>query len=205
MATNSKGLTLRSLFFKTIFDLIVSLLGLLILFPIITIAWIVSAIDTKSNGFFTQNRIGKNGKIFRIIKIKTMKKIDGVNTNITTSDDVRLTQSGIFIRKNKIDELPQLLNVLIGQMSIVGPRPDVPGYANQLKDNDRIILTVRPGITGPAQIAYRHEEDMLSSQTNPMEFNNQVIWPDKVRINREYVENYSFLKDIFYIWATIKR
>ena len=103
----------------------------------------------------------------------------------------------------KIDELPQLFNVLIGQMSFVGPRPDVPGFADQLKGNDRIILTVRPGITGPATLKYRNEEELLASVTDPEEYNAEVVFPDKVRLNREYVENWSFARDIRYIWATI--
>jgi lipopolysaccharide/colanic/teichoic acid biosynthesis glycosyltransferase len=145
----------------------------------------------------------KYGKLFNIVKIKTMKPVVGVEMTITSSDDVRITKSGAFFRRTKIDELPQLWNVFIGQMSFVGPRPDVPGYADKLQGKNRIILSMRPGITGPAQLAYKDEERILANQNNAIEYNDEVIWPDKVKINREYVENYSFFKDIYYIWKTI--
>ena len=124
-------------------------------------------------------------------------------TTVTISGDSRITVSGTFFRKWKIDELPQLVNILLGQMSFVGPRPDVPGYANKLQGDDRIVLSVRPGITGPAQLTYRNEEDILSDQIDVVRYNDEVIWPDKVKINKDYVKNYSFLKDIYYIWKTI--
>ena len=127
----------------------------------------------------------------------------GNDTTITSSNDVRITKSGAFFRKTKIDELPQLWNVLIGQMSFVGPRPDVPGYADRLQGKDRRVLSVRPGITGPAQLAYRDEEDILADQNDPVKYNDEVIWPDKVKINLDYVKNYSFFKDLYYIWKTI--
>ena len=186
--------------------MIVSLLGLLILFPIITIAWIVSAIDTKSNGFFTQNRIGKNGKIFRIIKIKTMKKIDGVNTNITTSDDVRLTKSGIFIRKNKIDELPQLIDVLYGKMSIVGPRPElkeyVDTYSEEIKNK---ILSVKPGITDYASILMTDESLLLASYKSPQEAYTDNILPKKLGLSIKYVDNNNIFLDVKIIFLTLKK
>ena len=188
---------------KEIFDFIFALVGLLIVFPIIVMAWIIATIETRSNGFFIQVRVGKNGKLFSLVKIKTMKKIEGMSTTITSSNDIRITHSGSFFRKTKIDELPQLWNVLVGQMSFVGPRPDVPGYADKLKGGDRIILTVRPGISGPAQLFYKDEEKLLANQDNPVRYNDEVIWPNKVRINRGYVEHYSFLNDICYIWKTI--
>ena len=188
---------------KGIFDFIFALFGLLIVFPIIVMAWIAAAIETGSNGFFIQERVGRNGKLFSIVKIKTMKKIEGISTTITSSDDERITHSGAFFRKTKIDELPQLLNILLGQMSFVGPRPDVLGYADKLQGGDRIIMTVRPGITGPAQLFYKDEEELLANQDNPVRYNNEVMWPYKVRINREYVEHYSFFYDIYYIWKTI--
>ena len=191
---------------KRLIDILLAVIGLVFIWPILLVCAVAVKLSSPGPVLYLGKRTGRYSIPFKIFKFRSMRE-DAERTGGTTTgkNDTRITSVGKFLRKYKLDELPQLLNVLIGQMSIVGPRPDVPGYANQLKDNDRIILTVRPGITGPAQIAYRHEEDMLSSQTNPMEFNNQVIWPDKVRINREYVENYSFLKDIFYIWATIKR
>ena len=124
-------------------------------------------------------------------------------TSVTTSKDSRITVLGALFRKYKIDELPQLVNIIIGDMSFVGPRPDVPGYADKLENDDRIILTVRPGMTGPAAIKYRDEEEILQNQADPEKYNDNTIYPDKVRINREYVMNYSFINDIKYILKTI--
>ncbi len=132
-----------------------------------------------------------------------MKKVEGVKTTITSSSDVRITKSGKFFRDTKIDELPQLFNVFIGDMSFVGPRPDVEGYADKLEGEDRIILSIRPGITGPASIKYKNEEEILSKQENQKEYNDTIIWPDKVKINREYIQNYSLKKDIEYIIKTV--
>jgi lipopolysaccharide/colanic/teichoic acid biosynthesis glycosyltransferase len=192
-----------SILLKTIFDFVISLFGIILLLPVILLAWIVASIETKSNGFFIQQRVGKSGKLFHVIKIKTMKSIKGIETTITASSDIRITKVGAFFRKTKIDELPQLWNVLTGQMSFVGPRPDVPGYADKLQGKDRIVLSIRPGITGPAQLAYKNEEEVLANQDNPVKYNDEIIWPDKVRINREYIENYSLFKDFYYIWKTI--
>ncbi len=188
---------------KRLFDIILSLFGLLGTWWIIAIAWIIASIETKSNGFFIQQRVGRNRKLFNVIKIKTMRKIKGINTNITSSNDVRITRSGKFFRKTKIDELPQLWNVLIGEMSFVGPRPDVPGYADKLEGEDKIILSIRPGITGPASLKYKKEEELLSKQNDPKWYNDNVIWPDKVKINKEYIQNWSLKNDIKYIIKTI--
>ena len=188
---------------KRIFDILLSFVGLAATFWIILLAWIIATIDTKSNGFFIQQRIGKDGKPFNVIKIKTMKKIDGLDTTITSSNDVRITKSGKFFRNTKIDELPQLINVLIGQMSFVGPRPDVSGYADKLEGEDKIIIKVRPGITGPASLKYRNEEEILSHQLDPKWYNDNIIWPDKVKINKEYIKSWSLKKDIVYIIKTI--
>ena len=188
---------------KRSFDFIFSLIGLLLTWWIILIAFIVASIDTKSNGFFLQERIGRNGKKFKVIKIKTMRPIKNQTSTVTTVNDERITKSGSFFRKTKIDELPQLINVLLGQMSFVGPRPDVPGYADKLEGDDRIILEIRPGITGPATLKYRNEEEILARQKFPEEYNKKVIYPDKVRINKKYIQNYSLSKDIKYILQTI--
>ncbi len=188
---------------KRTFDVIVSLIGLCCTWWIIVMAWLVASIETKSNGFFIQQRVGKNGKLFNVIKIKTMKNIDGIDTTITSSTDIRITKSGKFFRDTKIDELPQLWNVFIGDMSFVGPRPDVSGYADNLKGEDRIILTIRPGITGPASLKYKNEEDVLSQQEDPKWYNDNILWPDKVKINKEYIYNWSFSKDIKYIIKTV--
>ena len=188
---------------KNIFDFIISLFGLLAVWWIILIAWIVATIETKSNGFFIQKRVGKDGKLFNVYKIKTMKKVDGIDTTITSANDARITKSGKFFRDTKIDELPQLFNVLIGNMSFVGPRPDVSGYADKLEGDDRIVLTIRPGITGPASLKYKNEEEILSKKANQKEYNDTVIWPDKVKINKEYIKNWSLKKDIEYIIKTV--
>jgi len=188
---------------KFLFDMILTIIALSLVWWIILIAWIIASIETKSNGFFLQKRVGQYGKLFNVIKIKTMKEIKGINTTITSSSDIRITKSGQFFRKTKIDELPQLINILLTDMSFVGPRPDVQGYADKLDDEDKVILSLRPGITGPASIKYKNEEEILSKQSNPKEYNDNVIWPDKVKINKEYIENYSFFKDLEYIKKTI--
>jgi len=190
-------------FLKRFFDFFVSLFGLLVTLPIILIAWLVATIETRSNGFFIQSRVGSDGGGFNVIKIKTMKKVEGVNTTVTSSSDVRITKGGAFFRKTKIDELPQFWNVLKGDMSLVGPRPDVPGYADKLQGEDRIVLSIRPGITGPASLKYKNEEDILAAQVDPKKYNDEVIWPDKVKINRNYIENYKFSNDLVYILKTI--
>ncbi len=188
---------------KRTFDVTVSLLGLLATWWIIWIAWIIASIETRSNGFFVQKRVGKEGKLFSAIKIKSMKRVEGLDTTITTANDARITKSGQFFRNTKIDELPQLINVLFGSMSFVGPRPDVEGYADKLQGDDRIVLSVRPGITGPASLKYKNEEEILSRQEDPKKYNDEIIWPDKVKINRAYIENWSFKQDMVYIIKTI--
>ena len=188
---------------KFLFDMILTIIALSLVWWVILIAWIIASIETKSNGFFLQKRVGQYGKLFNVIKIKTMKEIKGINTTITSSSDIRITKSGQFFRKTKIDELPQLINILLTDMSFVGPRPDVQGYADKLDDEDKVILSLRPGITGPASIKYKNEEEILSKQSNPKEYNDNVIWPDKVKINKEYIEKYSFFKDLEYIKKTI--
>ena len=124
-------------------------------------------------------------------------------SSITTSNDDRVTNFGKFTRRFKIDELPQIINIIKGDMSFVGPRPDVPGYADLLQGRDRLVLSVLPGITGPAQIAYKDEERLLGAQKYPLQYNDEVIWPDKVRINKEYIENYTFSKDVYYMLKTL--
>ena len=147
--------------------------------------------------------MGRNGRRFRVIKLRTMRMDPAVNTTVTTSADARITPVGRLLRRTKIDELPQLINILKGDMSFVGPRPDVPGFADALEGEDRIILGVRPGITGPATLKYRDEEMLLANAEDPEAYNREVLWPDKVRINREYVQNWSFRRDVQYIWKTI--
>ena len=128
---------------------------------------------------------------------------DHQGSSVTVKDDPRITKIGKIFRDFKIDEIPQIWNVLVGEMSLVGPRPDVPGYADWLKGEERIILDLRPGVTGPATLKYRNEEALLVEQENPVQYNDDVIFPDKVRINMEYAKNLSFIGDIWILWKTI--
>ena len=190
---------------KRSFDILFSLIGLLIFSWVIIINWLIAAIETKSNGFFIQKRVGKGGSLFTLIKIKTMKQISGFDTTVTTKNDIRITKLGSFFRKTKLDELPTLWNVFIGDMSLVGPRPDVPGYADKLTGDNRRILQLRPGITGPATLKYANEEQLLANVDDPVKYNDEVIFPDKVRINLEYLDNWSLWLDIKIIIRTIFR
>lgn len=189
--------------FKRIFDIFFALFGIITTWWIMLIALIIASIETRSFGLFLQRRVGKDAKIFRVFKIKTMRELAGVDSTATTSTDPRITKSGSFFRRTKIDELPQFFNVLFGSMSFVGPRPDVEGYADKLEGEDRVILSIRPAITGPASIKYKNEEEILAKQTNPQKYNDEIIWVDKVKINRAYIENWSFMGDIRYIIKTL--
>ena len=189
-------------FQKRALDLSLSLLLLPIALPLILIGWIAAAWETKENGFYSQIRIGKRGEPFKLLKIKTMKSHKG--TTVTTACDPRITRSGRIMRRLKIDELPQLFNVIKGEMSLVGPRPDVPGFADKLTGEDRIVLSVPPGITGPASLKYKDEEEILAKVENPEKYNQEVIWPDKVKINKEYVKNWSLKTDLIILLRTIK-
>ena len=189
-------------FFKWCFDRIVALVGLVVLFlPLLAIAIFIK-IDSKGPVFFMQKRIGKDGKPFRIFKFRTMYD-QAEGDTVTTADDPRITRMGHWLRHSKVDCLTELVNVFIGQMSFVGPRPDVPGYADQLQGDDRRILQLRPGITGPASIKYRNEEELLAQQADPKTYNDTVIWPDKVKINLQYLDNWSFFGDIKLIFKTV--
>ncbi|WP_029681355.1 sugar transferase [Thioalkalivibrio sp. ALR17-21] len=199
------GLSRSEATLKRGFDLLGAAAGLLLTFWLIALAWVLATIDTRQNGFFVQERVGRHGRVFRVVKIRTMRPSRAHTTTVTTGHDPRITPLGRFFRRAKIDELPQLFNVLMGQMSFVGPRPDVPGFADALEGEDRLILSVRPGITGPATLKYRDEESLLDSVEDPEAYNREVIFPDKVRINREYVQQWSLGKDLGYIWRTVFR
>lgn len=198
-----KALNRHQAFRKRAFDVCLASLGLLLTWWLIAVAAIVASIDTRASGIFTQVRIGQHGRPFRIIKIRTMHAGGDLTTTVTTRNDPRITRIGQFFRKTKIDELPQLVNILIGHMSFVGPRPDVPGYYDQLTGADRGILSLRPGLTGPATLKYRHEEDLLTMSRNPDKENLEVLFPDKVKLNLQYIEEYSFMLDIKYLIRTI--
>ena len=189
-------------FFKWCFDRIVAFFGLVVLFLHLLVIAILIKIDSKGPAFFLQKRIGKNGKPFRILKFRTMYD-QAEGDSVTTADDPRITRMGHWLRHSKVDCLTELVNVFIGQMSFVGPRPDVPGYADQLQGDDRRILELRPGITGPASIKYRNEEELLAQQADPKTYNDTVIWPDKVKINLNYLDNWNFFEDIKLIFKTI--
>ena len=176
---------------KRLFDLLLALLVLLFCGGLLLLALVLASIDTRSFGLFLQKRIGQAGRPFIIFKIKTL--------NDTTQ---HVSAFGRFLRKTKIDELPQLFNILNGSMSFVGPRPDVPGYADLLTGTDRIILAVKPGVTGLASLKYRNEETLLKQQKNPLHYNDTVIWPDKVRLNVWYVKHQSFALDFKILWYT---
>lgn len=188
---------------KRAFDVVAALTGLVLLAPVILLCWLVATLDTRSNGFFIQKRIGRHGRVIRVCKIKTMYPGDSKRSPIASRNIAAISRSGRFFRKYKLDELPQLFNVLIGSMSFVGPRPDVPGYADCLQGEDRVILLLRPGITGPASIKYKDEESILAAVDDPEAYNDRIIWPDKVKINCEYFKNYSLLRDLRYIFQTI--
>lgn len=189
--------------FKWLFDRVVSLIGLLCIcwfFPIIALA-----IKLKMPGgpvIFTQKRVGKNGKLFTMHKFRSMT-VGHSGSSVSVAGESRITPLGATLRRYKIDELPELWDVFVGNMSFVGPRPDVPGYADKLEGEDRIILKLRPGITGPASLKYRNEEEILAKVSDPQKYNDEVIYPDKVRINKFYYNNYSFAKDIEMIIATV--
>ena len=201
--SSARGLNSLQAFQKRAFDLFFAALGLLVAWWLILLAWLAASIDTRSNGFFVQRRVGRNGKIFRVVKIKTMRPVAAFNSTVTRRGDPRITPLGAFFRRTKIDELPQLWNVLLGDMSFVGPRPDVPGFADTLEGEERAMLSIRPGITGPATLKYRNEEELLAVQKDPEAYNREVIWPDKVQINLDYILNWSLARDIKYILDTV--
>ncbi|MCF6445720.1 sugar transferase [Nereida sp. MMG025] len=194
-------MTERDKVIKRGFDFTVALCGLLVLWPVIAVTWVLARRDTGASGFFVQERIGQHGQPFRVVKLRTMRNVGG--TTVTTANDARITPLGAKLRRYKLDELPQLWNVLKGEMSFVGPRPDVAGYMDLLPEEDRVLLSLRPGITGPATLKYRREEEVLAQQDDPQAYNDTVIWPDKVRINREYLANWSLATDLRLIKETI--
>lgn len=202
---------------KWIFDRVVALIGLLFLWPVLLVVAIMVKVKMPGGpAFFVQKRVGKGGELFNCHKFRTMT-VKHNGSTVSVAGDSRITPFGAVLRHYKLDELPGLWDVLIGNMSFVGPRPDVPGYADKLTGDDRDVLKLRPGITGPATLKYRLEDEMISDYVakrqaegdkRPMqeiatEYNDKVIYPDKVRINCYYYRNYSFWKDIEMIFATV--
>ena len=202
---------------KWFFDRVAALLGLLALWPVfIVVLMLIKVKMPDGPAIFRQQRVGKDGRLFTCHKFRT-RTVRHSGSTVSVAGDSRITPLGAVLRHYKIDELPGLWDVLIGKMSFVGPRPDVPGYADRLVGKDREILKLRPGITGPATLKYRLEDEMISdyvkekqhsgdkrtAQEIAEEYNNQVIYPDKVRINRYYIEHYSFIRDIQIIVCTV--
>tara|TARA_A100001035_G_scaffold230112_1_gene191979 strand:- start:180 stop:767 length:588 start_codon:yes stop_codon:yes gene_type:complete len=188
---------------KRIFDIIISVFAIIILSPLFLLISIVIKLTSKGPIFFIQERIGLKGSIFKIIKFRTMINDHNSLNVVSIKNDSRITVVGKILRKYKLDEIPELINVLVGSMSLVGPRPDVPGYVDLLKGENRKILTLKPGITGPASLKYFNEEEILSSKKNPKDYNDKIIFPDKVKINLDYYYKNNIWIDIKIIFATI--
>ncbi|MGM9806351.1 MAG: sugar transferase [Candidatus Aphodosoma sp.] len=188
---------------KFVFDRVMALMGLLFLWPVLLVTAVLIKIKMPGGPvIFRQQRVGRNGRLFTMYKFRSMTVGHG-GSSVSVAGESRITPLGAKLRKYKLDELPELWNVLTGDMSFVGPRPDVPGYADKLEGENRLILKLRPGITGPASLKYRNEEEILALQSNPQQYNDEVIFPDKVRINLEYYHNRSFLGDLKLIFQTI--
>ncbi len=195
----------RNLVIKRWFDVTMSLWGLIVFAPLFAVVSLIVKFTSKGPVLYIAPRVGQFGKLFNLYKFRTMfvnadKEKEG---SITIDGDRRITPIGRILRKTKIDELPSLLNVLKGEMSFVGPRPDVKGYADSLTGKDRLILNLKPGITGPATLKYANEEDLLASVADPVRYNNEVIFPDKVRINLSYLDSLNLFTDLKLIFRTI--
>lgn len=205
------------MFLKFLFDRFVAFMALLFLWPVLLIVAILVKVKMPGGpAFFVQKRVGKGGKLFKCHKFRTMT-VNHSGSCVSVAGDNRITPFGATLRHYKLDELPGLWDVFIGNMSFVGPRPDVPGYADKLEGDDRNVLKLRPGITGPATLKYRLEDEMIAeyvaqrqkegdareSQEIAVEYNDTIIYPDKVRLNCYYYRNYSFIKDLQMIFCTV--
>jgi lipopolysaccharide/colanic/teichoic acid biosynthesis glycosyltransferase len=190
--------------FKRVFDIAASLLAMLVLFPLVLLTSIGILLTMPGPVLFRQKRIGYKGQVFTIYKFRSMR-VNKLKVSITLSSDNRITTFGRFMRHTKLDELPQLWNILIGDMSVVGPRPDVPGYSDQLIGEDQLIWTVRPGLSGLDSVTYPDEESILDQQENPQKYYDEVLWPEKVKINVWYVKHRTFLLDMKIIFKTLFR
>ncbi len=173
---------------KRVFDIVFALFIILLCSWFLFVLWLMAIVDTCTNGVFIQERIGQSGKKFKIYKLRTIRDFP--------SEERRISKIGQFLRKYKLDELPQFFNVLKGEMSVVGPRPDLPGYYDLLEGKYRKILELKPGLTSLAGLKYCNEEELLKQQKDPLWFNNQVIFPDKVQLNLDYYYDRSFWGDI---------
>ena len=191
------------MFFKFLFDRVSSLFGLLFLSPVLLFVALLIRIKMPGGPIiFKQKRVGQYGRLFTMYKFRSMT-VSHSGSSVSVKGESRITPLGVKLRKYKLDELPELWNVLIGDMSFAGPRPDVPGYADKLEGDDRRMLLLKPGITGPASLKYRNEEELLAEQENPQKYNDEVLFPDKVRINIDYMDHWSFGKDVKIIVYTV--
>ncbi|MGD9612668.1 MAG: sugar transferase [Kiritimatiellia bacterium] len=188
---------------KRAFDFAAALAGLVVLSPLLLAIAVLVRATSPGPALFIQERVGRHGRRFRCAKFRTMGAGAQAQGTVTTATDARVTAVGRFLRRWKLDELPQLWNVLTGRMSFVGPRPDVPGYADRLHGDDCRILDLRPGITGPATLLFREEERLLALARDPQAFNDAVVYPEKVRLNRDYLESGNFGRDLGYMVATV--
>ncbi|UKB82996.1 sugar transferase [Chryseobacterium sp. MEBOG06] len=179
-------------YWKVIFDLVFAVILLIFLMPLLIVLFVITSLDTSSNGIFFQKRIGQYGDPFIIFKFKTIHEKTMICSAI-----------GQLLRKFKLDELPQLFNILKGDMSFVGPRPDIEGYYDRLVGADREVLKLKPGLTCEASIKYRNEESLLKMQKDPLAYNDEILFPNKVKMNLEYLENMSFKNDIKILFRTL--
>ena len=184
-------------------DVVCALAGLILLWPLMLCIALCIRLTSRGPALFRQQRVGRFGTLFTCVKFRTMCVDADRAGTVTAAGDSRVTPFGRMLRRLKLDELPQLLNVLGGSMSLVGPRPDVAGYADRLSGEARRILQLRPGITGPATLAFRNEEALLARAADPKAYNDKVIWPEKVRLNLDYVDRWSLLRDIHYLLQTL--
>ncbi|MFC4721167.1 sugar transferase [Geojedonia litorea] len=194
-------ITSQQLLYKRLFDFSFSLILLLFLFIPLLLLVLFASVDTQQWGLFKQVRVGQHARLFHIYKIRTLrqaKKGQGLGAEI-------ISPFGQFLRAHRWDELPQLFNIVFGQMSFVGPRPDLPGFADMLEGEDRVLLKVKPGLTGPASLKYAQEAQVLAQQSDPEAYNRRVIWPDKVEINKNYVQSYRFSLDLTFIYRSLSR
>ncbi len=191
------------MFVKEVFDRLAALVGLFVLWPVFLVVALLIRIKMPGGPvIFKQKRVGKDGRLFTMCKFRSMTVGHG-GSSVSVAGESRITPLGAVLRKYKIDELPELWNVVTGKMSLVGPRPDVPGYADCLKGESREVLKLKPGITGPASLKYRNEEELLATVDDPKRYNDEVIFPDKVRINLNYLRNWSFWLDVKIIIYTV--
>ncbi len=190
---------------KRIFDIFFSVIGLMILLPLMLIIAVLIKLDSRGEIFFKQTRVTKNGREFKILKYRTMKVGSDKYSQITIGKDDRITKVGIFLRRYKLDEIPQLINVFVGDMSLVGPRPEVPKYVNMYTEEQKEILKVRAGITDYASIEFSNENDILANEADPEKVYIEKIMPKKIELNKKYLSEISVMTDIKIILLTIKK